>query len=132
MSSKNSNFVRNNGTPPGATPPDLVAIGGRIAEVRKALGWSSQDMAAQHLDNSGKTMWNIENGKTLPSTEMLYKLSSFGVSIEYILHGVGEMQRHTPVATLRDDEKAFLDIYNRVDDAVKLLLKVLLVQKFPK
>lgn len=132
MSSKNSNLVRNDSTPPGATPPDLVAIGGRIAEVRKALGWSSQDMAAQHLDNSGKTMWNIENGKTLPSTEMLYKLSSFGVSIEYILHGVGEMQRHTPVATLRDDEKAFLDIYNRVDDAVKLLLKVLLVQKFPK
>ncbi len=132
MSSKNSNLVRNYGTPPGATPPDLVAIGGRIAEVRKVLGWSSQDMAAQHLDNSGKTMWNIENGKTLPSTEMLYKLSSFGVSIEYILHGVGEMQRHTPVATLRDDEKAFLDIYNRVDDAVKLLLKVLLVQKFPK
>ena len=110
----------------------LAAASTAELEVRKALGWSSQDMAAQHLDNSGKTMWNIENGKTLPSTEMLYKLSSFGVSIEYILHGVGEMQRHTPVATLRDDEKAFLDIYNRVDDAVKLLLKVLLVQKFPK
>jgi len=64
---------------------DLVLIGSRIAELRKQAGFTQNGLAETlYVTHQAVSKW--ENGKSIPSIEILYELTKlFHVSIDYVL-----------------------------------------------
>ena len=102
------------------TRENLVALGSRIKELRKALKISQKDFAAS-LDMSGCYLSEIESGKGNPGHKFFYKISAlYNISLDYLFHGIGEMflkvkDKGTP------GKKDFIDEIETIDDLVWLL-----------
>jgi transcriptional regulator with XRE-family HTH domain len=63
---------------------DLEEIGKRIAELRKARGWT-QEMLAEKLNIARNTLTKLEGGfRDFKSTEILKIAETLGVSIDYL------------------------------------------------
>jgi transcriptional regulator with XRE-family HTH domain len=70
---------------------DLAAIGRRMKEIRKNLGYKQREFAAE-LNISAASLSDIESGKGKPRHEAIYNLAKkYNVNIYYLLHGPGEM-----------------------------------------
>jgi len=70
---------------------DLAAIGRRMKEIRKKLGYKQREFAVE-LTVSAASLSDIESGKGKPRHEAIYNLvKKYNVNIYYLLHGRGEM-----------------------------------------
>ncbi len=70
---------------------DVIAIGQRIKNSRKALRFSQKEMAAS-LGISSSYLSEIEAGKANPGPEFFLKLAHlFNMHTEYLFHGDGDM-----------------------------------------
>jgi len=64
-------------------------IGERITQLRKARGWSQDELAGQ-ISSSRAMIGKYERGDNLPSIEVIVKLArAFEVSVDYLV-GEGE------------------------------------------
>lgn len=66
----------------------FLQIGGRLTEVRKSLGFKTQEAAA---DASGvsREMWGkYERGQAMPGGEVLFSFAQKGADVQYILTGM--------------------------------------------
>jgi transcriptional regulator with XRE-family HTH domain len=66
---------------------DPRAIGKRIVHLRHLAGVSQRDLAAL-LNVSERSMSDYERGVTVPWPHMRLLEQTFGVSVEWVLHGV--------------------------------------------
>ena len=65
--------------------PIMDALGARVAELRKARGWSQAKLAAE-IDASREIVGRYERGDAVASVEMAKRLSdAFGVSLDYLV-----------------------------------------------
>lgn len=70
---------------------DLKGIGERIRKVRNNFGLPQLDFC-KSLNVSKPTLSDVENGKSKPSFDILFGLSSqFNVNLDFILYGIGPM-----------------------------------------
>jgi len=70
---------------------NLIEIGVRIKDIRKALRISQKEMAAT-LEMANCNLSEIESGKGNPGHAFFFKLSTrYNVSLDYLFHGKGEM-----------------------------------------
>ncbi len=73
------------------TKENIKDIGQRIKTIRAALRIKQKDLA-EALDIAGCYLSELESGKGNPCHAFFYKLSTrFGVSLDYLFHGEGEM-----------------------------------------
>lgn len=64
------------------------ALGSRIKQLRVAKHWTQQGLADQLGYADAATINYIENGKRIPSIELLYVIANtFDVSISFLLEG---------------------------------------------
>lgn len=63
----------------------LQSVAGRFRQIRLSLGHKTQAAFAEHLGIAKKTIWSIENGAQLPSTEVLINLRKVGIDINLLL-----------------------------------------------
>lgn len=67
--------------------PFLVAMGGRIFRLRKALGFSLRELA-DFADTSHVHLWQAEKGRTELGAWTLLKISNaMGCTADYLLRG---------------------------------------------
>ena len=94
---------------------NLIEMGARIKEIRKALRISQKDMAAG-LEMANCNLSEIESGKGNPGHAFFFKLSTrFNVSLDYLFHGKGEM--FTTYRVKRDDgDELIIDHIETIDD----------------
>lgn len=52
---------------------DLSKLGGRVRDLRKAAGWSVEELAAK-IGCSYKHLFNVEQGETRPSIQIYVSL----------------------------------------------------------
>ena len=70
-------------------------IGNRIKLLRKHLG-KSQDELAKILGVTKQAISNMENSKSTPSPQVLYKIhTELDVNLNYIITGLGELYTST-------------------------------------
>ena len=71
--------------------PELQDIGLRLQAIRKKLNLLQKDFAKE-LDISNASLSEMEAGNAKPRFELIYNITSkFKVSVNYLLHGEGEM-----------------------------------------
>lgn len=86
--------------------PDDDTFGGRLSRARDAAGSSSKDLAGQ-LSVSVKTVRGWENDRAKPSAQRMTRIAGLlGVSLSWLLHGVGqgpvEISADAPTDALND------------------------------
>lgn len=97
---------------PAFTEAWVVPLGAKIKQLRKEQGWG-QDELAQKVATVAPQISRYENGKIVPSTEMIVKLAeAFDVSIDYLLVEGALRRPLSPVPAGR--------IADRIDDLEKL------------
>ena len=71
-----------------------MTFGEKLQELRKARGWSQEELAGQiHVSRQALSKW--ESGGAVPDTENIIALSRlFGVTTDYLL--LDEVQRRGP------------------------------------
>lgn len=99
---------------------DNTFNGLRIAEKRKSLGFS-QEQLANKLGVSQKSISKYECGVRRPSYEVLIAMSSiFNVSIDYLLGNSNvETCKTTNADILSPEEKTLLNLYRILDKDYK-------------
>jgi transcriptional regulator with XRE-family HTH domain len=72
----------------------------RLLELRKARNWSQPELAAK-IDTSGTIIGRYERGLITPSIDVARKLAQvFGVTVDYLLGGVGPANALQDKATI--------------------------------
>jgi transcriptional regulator with XRE-family HTH domain len=75
------------------------SIGRRFEQVRRMKGFS-QARLSQLLNVSKTTLFRIEKGLHYPSAITMHQLvSQFGISLDWLMHGYGDMFREAGNAT---------------------------------
>ena len=76
---------------------DKQGTGERVKRVRKDAGLTQEEFG-KRIGFSKKQVYYVEKGVSTPSNEFLHKIEQvFNISYEWLLKGVGEMKRPTPV-----------------------------------
>lgn len=89
--------------------PDLDTIGGRLSRAREAAGLSVKDMAWR-LGLKIATIKAWESDRAQPDARMLTMISGLlGVSLSWVLHGVGTSPDERDDAALVDSVGSQLD-----------------------
>ena len=109
---------------------DNTFNGARIAEKRKALSFS-QEQLANKLGVSQKSISKYECGERRPSYEVLLAMSSiFNISIDYLL-GNSNIEANTTndvdtsnntINNLSSEEKTILNLYRSLDKDYKEII----------
>ncbi|NIM17292.1 MAG: helix-turn-helix domain-containing protein [Candidatus Aminicenantes bacterium] len=87
------------------TIPEIVELGNRLKDLRKALHISQKDFAAS-IDVSASFLSEVEAGKTKPGFDFFYNISkNFNVNMAFLLHGTGTMFREKPREPSLGDKK---------------------------
>ena len=98
---------------------NVLNIGGRIIQLRKAKKWSQENLA-KAIEASGDIIGKYERNYNFPSVGVAFKLADvFDVSVDYLL-GKGQ---HTPCD--KDKIRRLQDIENLDADTRKVLFKVI-------
>ena len=88
----------------------LEKIATRLLKLRKHFGKSQKEMA-QWVDISQLAWFNYEAGKSLPNGKVLAKLCKYGVNINWVLAGYGEMLNYlnfSPTENKPNNEEVLL------------------------
>ena len=101
---------------------NLKHLGNRIKEIRRALGLSQKDFAAQLGINPGY-LSELENGnRENPTLAVFMKISTqFHASIDYIVHGTGNMFLPSKSNNGREyikDVRSLDDVYWLIDNSL--------------
>lgn len=103
-----------------AISPDYLALGYRLADVRKSLGLSQAE-AAKKMGIPQSTYACYETGKRKITITTLRKFgSAFDVEVDYLL-GTGNYENQ-----LSQDEKALIEGYRYSDNQTRDMIKRLL------
>lgn len=97
-----------------------MSIGEKIKTLRIEKGWS-QDGLATKLDIDGRQISRYENGKFLPSAEVIIKLAKvFDVSIDFLL--LDEVQRKPLTLRYEDIIMKLQEIDNMTSEDTQSLI----------
>lgn len=104
---------------------DLIAIGKRIKERRNALNLSQIDIYNQCGVTSG-ALSRIENGQSVPSIAIFYKLSQvLNCSMDWLTTGISANEKNLDVD---DSSLEFLNSFNKLpeedQDEIRILVSV--------
>ncbi|HLP45034.1 MAG TPA: helix-turn-helix transcriptional regulator [Candidatus Kapabacteria bacterium] len=104
------------------TKENITNIGQRIKEIRNKLQLKQKDLA-EALDIAGCYLSELESGKGNPCHAFFYKLSTrFGVSLDYLFHGEGDMFRKTKM--LEEKEKDLENDNTMTTENLNLLIEL--------
>lgn len=82
-------------------------ISERITELIEFLGLNASSFSKKLGYKRAQSIYDILNGKSLPSFDFFYRLLntefSVQVNLEYIITGNGELIDHTPISSARHD-----------------------------
>jgi transcriptional regulator with XRE-family HTH domain len=90
------------------------AIGKRLKQAREAVGMTQVDLA-EKVGLAQSYLSSIEAGKKQPSSHLLQEMAELGVSIDYILRGLGH-----PLFKPSSKSDAYFDVYSDVNFHQKL------------
>ena len=87
-----------------------MKLSDKIIKLRKAHGWSQEDLADElHVSRQAISRW--ENGTALPDAQNVLRISKlFGVTIDYLLNDDYESDRDIPAVqtVTKENEELFL------------------------
>lgn len=85
-------------------------IGERLSMLRKIHGLSQKE-AAKKVNISGKTIWDYENGRSIPPADTLVAFANlYQVSTDYLLGKEADKQDSLDVIGLSDAERGAFEI----------------------
>lgn len=98
------------------------AIGERIAEVRKGLGWK-QPQFGDYIGVSKQSVSGYERGEVFPTIEALTKIAQVGgVSLDWLLLGKGPRSLRDEYPTQVKEKE---DHYDSISQKDRVLLRML-------
>ncbi len=91
---------------------DMLDIGSRIAELRKAANWSQEELAKK-IGSSRVMIGNYERNSNTPSIDILLKLAQvFDVSVDFLV-GQGKAAKFNKETLARIEDMDLLDKQTR-------------------
>jgi len=109
-----------------------MSFGAKLKELRNEKGYSQEELS-QKIDADGKQISRYENGKIMPSADVLVKIAeTFNISIDYLLlenkprlplhcKNILLLQKLKDISEIsEDDQKALLHFIDAIEKKNKI------------